>query len=110
MLSICVTHVYKYAKDVCATHMYRLLNVALRREGEEMTSHDLANSAYALSLLSFDSQSPSDPAFRGAHEVLMTNILRSNLYVSKEDEAFSPLMRSINNKLIQVYIMTICML
>lgn len=53
------------------------INAALRREGPSMTPHDLANCAYAVALMGFDTQNSADPAFRGVHEVLMKTILRA---------------------------------
>ena len=51
--------------------------MALRRVGGEMSPQDVANSAYGLSLLAFDSQNPQDAAFRGCHEVLLNTIRRT---------------------------------
>lgn len=42
-----------------------------------MSPQDVANSAYGLSLLAFDSQNPQDAAFRGCHEVLLNLIRRT---------------------------------
>lgn len=53
------------------------MNVALRRVGEDMSPQDVANSAYGLALLAFDSQYPQDAAFRGCHEVLLNTIRRT---------------------------------
>lgn len=49
----------------------------MRREGPGMTPHDLANCAYAVALMGFDTQNSADPAFRGVHDVLMKTILRA---------------------------------
>jgi hypothetical protein len=57
--------------------MIRSINVALRRVGEEMSPQDVANSAYGLALLAFDSQTPQDAAFRGCHEVLLNTIRKT---------------------------------
>jgi len=53
------------------------LNVALRRVGSKMTPQCIANCAYGLAILSFDTRTPSDPAFRGAHEVLLNTIINA---------------------------------
>ncbi len=61
------------------------INVALRRIGNDdvpMTSQDLANCAYGLSILSFDSMTPSDAAFRGVHECLL-GAIRKLVYDKK---------------------------
>jgi hypothetical protein len=55
-------------------HIYRKMNSALRRVGSSMTPQDVANCAYGLSILSFDIQNPSDVAFRGVHETLLSII------------------------------------
>ena len=69
------------------------INVALRRIGNEnvsMTSQDLANCAYGFSILSFDSSTPSDAAFRGVHECLL-GALRKLFYDQKgQVGAFTP--------------------
>lgn len=53
------------------------LNVALRRLGGHMAPQDVANCAYALAILTFDIKEPSDPAFRGAHEVMLNTIINN---------------------------------
>ena len=53
------------------------LNVALRRVGGHMAPQDVANCAYALAILTFDIKEPSDPAFRGAHEVMLNTIINN---------------------------------
>lgn len=50
------------------------VNVALRRVVETMSPQDLANCAYGLTLLSFDTENPLDPAFRGAHDTLLNKL------------------------------------
>lgn len=39
-----------------------------------MSPQDMANCAYALSIMSFDIENPSDVSFRGAHESLISMI------------------------------------
>jgi hypothetical protein len=46
--------------------------------GEEMSPQDVANCAYGLALLAFDSQTPEDAAFRGCHEVLLNTIRKAH--------------------------------
>lgn len=50
------------------------INIALRRISESMSVQDVANCAYSLTLLSFDTEDSMDPAFRGAHNVLMNKL------------------------------------
>ena len=54
------------------------LNVALRRVGRSLSTQDTANCAYGLALLSFDATNPSDPAFRGTHEVLFNAVRKAS--------------------------------
>lgn len=63
------------------------INVALRRVGGQMAPQDVANCAYALAILTFDIKEPSDPAFRGAHEVLLNTIInnRDKILTRRED-------------------------
>ena len=42
-----------------------------------MSPQDVANCAYGLALLAFDSQTPQDAAFRGCHEVLLNTIRKT---------------------------------
>jgi hypothetical protein len=42
-----------------------------------MTPQDVANCAYAFAIMAFDSQTPSDASFRGAHEALLNTIQRA---------------------------------
>mmetsp|Transcript_18013 Transcript_18013/g.39954 ORF Transcript_18013/g.39954 Transcript_18013/m.39954 type:complete len:480 (+) Transcript_18013:3-1442(+) len=49
-------------------------NSVLRRVGASMSPQDVANCAYGLSILSFDIENPSDVAFRGVHETLLSII------------------------------------
>lgn len=51
--------------------------MALRRVGEDMGPQDVANSAYGLALLAFDTQTPQDAAFRGCHEVILNTIRKT---------------------------------
>jgi len=53
------------------------INVALRRVEDDLSPQDIANCAYGLALLAFDSQTPEDAAFRGAHEVLLNTIKKT---------------------------------
>ncbi len=50
------------------------INVALRRVSETMSPQDVANCAYGLTLLSFDTTNPMDPGFRGAHDALVNKL------------------------------------
>ena len=50
------------------------VNVALRRVGETMSPQDVANCAYGLTLLTFDTENPLDPGFRGAHDALINKL------------------------------------
>lgn len=58
-------------------------NVALRRVGECMGPQDVANCAYGLAILAFDTQEPSDAAFRGAHEVMLNTIRTTDAMLTK---------------------------
>lgn len=58
------------------------INVALRRVGDALSPQDIANCAYGLALLAFDADNPSDAAFRGAHEVLLSAVRRASLALS----------------------------
>jgi hypothetical protein len=60
------------------------LNVALRRVGPDMRPQDVANCAYALSLLCFDAANQADPAYRGVHEVMLEKIRISSRGLKKE--------------------------
>ena len=57
--------------------------------------YDLANSAYAVALLSFDYNTPSDPAFRGVHEVIFTNMLK---FQRRQMELGSVSLKSAKNR------------
>merc|ERR1711871_8772 len=50
------------------------INIALRRVSDDMSPQDVANSAYGLTLLSFDTDNPLDPGFRGAHDTLINKL------------------------------------
>ena len=58
------------------------LNVALRRLGSDLSAQDVANCAYGLALLAFDAANPSDPAFRGAHEVILNAVVKASRALS----------------------------
>lgn len=53
---------------------FRSINSSLRRCASEMSPQDIANSAYSLSMLAFDSENIYDPALRGSHETLLETI------------------------------------
>ena len=52
------------------------INVALRRVCDDMSIQDIANCAYGLAMLAFDAQNPDDAAFRGAHETVLSAIIK----------------------------------
>jgi hypothetical protein len=65
---ICIrvfVYIYLYAFVCLYIHDYIYIYIHIY-----VSSQDIANCAYGLALLAFDSQTPEDAAFRGAHEVL----------------------------------------
>jgi hypothetical protein len=61
------------------------LNVSLRRVALDMKFQDAANCAYGLTVLAFDAEDTSDPAFRGAHEALLEAVsVASRRYFSQK--------------------------
>ena len=55
------------------------LNVALRRVGDDMTPQGVANCAYGMAIMAFDWERPSEAAFRGVHETLLSIIIRNKM-------------------------------
>ena len=55
------------------------LNVALRRVGDDMTPQGVANCAYGMAIMAFDWDRPSEAAFRGVHETLLSIIIRNKM-------------------------------
>lgn len=55
------------------------LNVALRRVGDEMCPQGVANCAYGMAMMAFDWERPSEAAFRGVHETLLSIVIRNKM-------------------------------
>lgn len=55
------------------------INIALRRISDTMSPQDVANSAYGLTLLSFDTENSFDPGFRGAHDTLLNKLRKVSI-------------------------------
>jgi hypothetical protein len=60
-------YIYMYSCIYIYMHSYVYIYIYIHIY---VSSQDIANCAYGLALLAFDSQTPEDAAFRGAHEVL----------------------------------------
>ena len=61
------------------------INVALRRVSDNMSPQDVANCAYGLTLLSFDTENALDPAFRGAHDALLNKLRTCTMSVESSN-------------------------
>ena len=53
--------------------------MALRRVGSDMTPQGVANCAYGMAIMAFDWDRPSEAAFRGVHETLLSIIIRNKM-------------------------------